>query len=97
MAAAVPFLPAIASVGATLFGSSKQQAPQLPSPQAAPPPPPPTVSSAPDVQGGSPVLDTEAARQRAQKRRRATEQKKILGLTGEDSTSKSTKSLLGGD
>lgn len=102
MAGITSIFTAIAPVlGSLLGGGPSAPTPQAPPPAPAPaaPPPAPTVSTAPEVSGEEPVIDTEAAKVRAQKRRRAAEDEKLFTLSNseEDSTSTAlTKSLLGG-
>lgn len=76
--------------------------PDPPSPAA--PPAPPAAAPAPqaptpaitEVKSEQPVVDTEAARVRAAKRRKASEDKKLFSLSSEDTeTSVITKSILG--
>lgn len=93
-------------IAAPLVGSilSSAMAPSAPSPAPAPSAPaaasapkPPTASDAPDIAGPEAVVDTEAARIRAQKRRTNSEQRKLFSLSSTDDDSVSlTKSLLGG-
>lgn len=81
---------------------SSIMAPDEPSPQAPPPPPAPVaepVAPTPvvsEVKSEQPVLDTEAARVRATKRRKSAEDRKLFSLSEEDSAANIlTKSILG--
>lgn len=75
-------------------------------PSYLPPPPQPTVVQAPtpepvvktveEVKDEEPIVDTEAARVRASKRRKAAEDRRLFNLGGtDDETVILTKSLLG--
>ena len=93
----LPILKAVTPLASSLLssggGSSPTPAPATPVP--APAPVAPTVSTAPESRE-EPVVDTEAARIRAQKRRVAAESSRLFQLTDEDDTSVVlTKSLLG--
>ncbi len=97
-----PIISAIAPILGTLLGGSAPQAPQASPAPAAPaavaPPPAPEVSTAKDVKANAPVIDAEAARVRAQKRRRASEDRRLFSLSTDESDSVTlTKSLLGGN
>jgi len=100
-AAVVPIIASVAgSVLSSALAPSKPSAPaaiQQAIPQAAPEPeaPEPVVSKAEDL-GEEPVVDTEAARVRAAKRRKSAEDRRLFAL-GEDNdeTVILTKSLLG--
>lgn len=107
MAAAGPIISGISSISpvlsavstfSTLLGGapdSPSAAPAPAAPSAVAAPAAPETSSAADV-ASSPVVDTEAARVRAQKRRSSAEQRKLFSLSEEDSESTVlTKSLLG--
>ena len=86
---AVGIISAIAPIFGSLF------APDPPSPAPAPAPEAPTVSTANDI-SEEPVVDTEAARVRAQKRRKAASDQKLFSLSSDDSDSTIlSKSLLG--
>jgi len=89
LGAIVPLIGALAG-----GGGSQQAAPAAPAP--APPPVPPTVSTAADI-GEEPIVDTEAARVRAQQRRAEAEQESTLfNLSEESKTAVSlTETLLG--
>ena len=96
MDAVTPFIAAIAPIASSLMGSMNQpdnQAPPAP-PAAAPAPVAPSVAKAEDTSGSAPVLDTEAARVRALKRRQASSDNQLIGLSESDSSTIS-KSLLG--
>ena len=98
MAAALPVFKAIAPIFGTLLGggsSPPAPAPPPPPPPVQPAPPPPEVSTAPDV-GEEPVIDSEAARLRASKRRKAAEDEKLFALSEDSNDAVSlSKSLLG--
>lgn len=96
IAAIAPILSAVGSVaGAFLQPEPPAPAPPPPAPAPAPAPPPPEESRAQDVATEEAVVDTEAARVRAQKRRKAAEDKKLFALEEEDRSTSLTKSLLG--
>lgn len=88
---------AIAPVFSSLLAPDPPSySPAPPAPAAAPPPPPPEESSALDVSGEAPVIDSEAAKVRANKRRKAAEDRRLFSLSDEeDSSVILTKSLLG--
>jgi len=80
-------------VTASKGAPSSSPAPAAPAALAAPAAP--EASVAPEAQE-APVADTEAARVRAIKRRKASEDTNLFSLSGEDSSSTTlTKSLLG--
>ena len=89
LGAVVPLIGAIAG-----GGGGQQAAPAAPA--AAPAPAPPEVSTAADV-SEEPIVDTEAARVRAQQRRSAAEEDETLtGLSESSKTAVNlTNSLLG--
>ena len=93
---AVGIISAIAPIFGSLFAPdppSPAPAPAAPAP--APAPEAPTVSTANDI-SEEPVVDTEAARVRAQKRRKAASDQKLFSLSSDDSDSTIlSKSLLG--
>ena len=74
-------------------GSAPAPAPLPPPPAPAPAPEPPKESTADDIKGEEPVVDTEAARVRASKRRAAAETN-LTNLSEEDESTILTKSLL---
>ncbi len=90
LGAIVPLIGAIAGGG----GGGQQSAPAPP--PVAPAPAPPEVSTAADV-AEEPIVDTEAARVRAQQRRTAAEDEETLtGLSDASKTAVNlTNSLLG--
>jgi hypothetical protein len=96
-AAVAPVFKALAPVVGTLLsggGSAPAPAPTpaAPAPAPAPVAPEPTVKEAAE----SPVIDTEAARVRAVKRRKAAESDRLFALSSEDDSAVIlTKSLLG--
>ena len=87
----------VGAVAPLLAGGSSAPAP------AAPPPPPavapapvaPQVAEASDTVGQEPVVDTEAARVRASKRRKAAEDERLFSLSDSSDSVVLTKSLLG--
>ncbi len=95
----------ISSVFSTVLSSAL--APSAPSaPAPAPAPPPPAVEPVPEAPEPAnvselgadaqvAVVDTEAAKSRAVKRRRAANQKTLFGLSSESDTENVSKSLLG--
>lgn len=96
-AAALPVIQAIAPIAGTLLGGGSAPAPAAPPPPPAPAPAPPapTVSSAPEAGLETPVVDTEAARVRAAKRRKAAADAQLFSLSDTSESSVLTKSLLG--
>jgi hypothetical protein len=98
-AAATALAPAVAPVAGTILSSvigGKPSAPSLP-----PAPAPAAPATAPDVAttaSPEPVVDVEAARTRAAKRRAEARQKQLFSLSGEsdDDSVVLTKTLLGG-
>lgn len=89
-------------LGTVLSSALAPSAPSAPTPtaapaapSAAPAPEAPTESSAADVAAEEPVIDTEAARVRAAKRRKAAEDEKLFSLSSQDDSVVLTKSLLG--
>lgn len=100
IAAILPVIQAIAPIMGTLLGGGSEPpspAPAPPPPAPAPAPEAPKVSEAPDVSQEEPVVDTEAAKVRANKRREAAEQRRLFSLSDEqnDGSVVLTKSLLG--
>ena len=96
----LPVVQAVAPLASGLLSAGAPSAPAASAAPAAPaavaPPPAPEVSSAPEVKREEPVVDTEAARIRAQKRRKAAEDRRLFALSEEDSDAVVlTKSLLG--
>lgn len=96
-AGALTVIKAIAPIASSLLGARS-------GPDVSPPPPAPVVQQAPEAPdvataddiGEEPVVDTEAARIRAQKRRKTAEERRLFSLTETDDTSVIlTKSLLG--
>lgn len=90
----------ITSVLGTVLSSAL--APKPPSPQAPPAPPAPAPAPTPPAQvtqvgQEEPVVDTEAARVRATKRRKAAEDRRLFALSEsqDDDTVILTKSILG--
>lgn len=98
MAGIAQILPVVTSLLGAFGGggpSAPSPAPAPPPPAPAPLPPPPEVSSAPEA-SSEPVIDSEAARIRAQKRRQANQDQSLTSLNTEESSSASlTKSILG--
>lgn len=99
-AAILPVFQAIAPVLGSLLGggsSAPSPAPAPAAPAAAPAPEAPEVSTAADVDQEQPVIDSEAAKIRANKRRESAEQRKLFTLSDEedDGSVVLTKSLLG--
>lgn len=97
MGAVAPIFKAIAPILGSFMGGgggAPAPAPLPPPPQAAPAPPPPTESTAKEIQGEEPVVDTEAARVRAAKRR-AEADKNLTSLSTTEESTILTKSLLG--
>ena len=92
--------PAIGAFGTILSAVSSKKAPGGSSapavPAAAEAPAAPEVSGADDVDPGQAQVDTEAARVRASKRRKASEGKRLFSLEQEDDSVTLTKTLLGG-
>lgn len=97
----IAIAPIIASVAGSVLSSAitggmgGDDGPSLPAvPEAAPVPEAPVVSKAKDVE--EPVVDTDAARVRAAKRRKGAEDRRLFALGEEDDeTVVLTKSLLG--
>jgi hypothetical protein len=104
------FVPLLTSILPTILGSflapeapQPQQAPAAPqpapapiAPQVAPEAPAPVKSEVPEISRQEPVIDQEASRVRAVKRRTAAKDRQLFALSQEDdSATILTKSLLG--
>jgi len=81
-------------------GQDAPEAPQMqappPVPAVAPAPPPPTESTAKDAGGEEAIIDSEAARIRAQKRRAGSESDNLFALSAPaEGSATLTKSILG--
>lgn len=100
LVAFAPVIEAIAPIASTLLGglmspSAPTPAPLPPAPTPAEAPPVPEVTKAEEL-GEEPVVDTEAARVRAAKRRKEASQRQLFNLSNsEDESVVLTKNLLG--
>lgn len=100
LVALAPIIEAVAPIASTLLGGLMSPEPPAPAPLPPAPtpaeaPPVPEVTKAEDL-GEEPVVDTEAARVRAAKRRKEASQRQLFNLSGtEDESVVLTKSLLG--
>lgn len=88
-----PIFSAVSSIMGA-FGGSEKDTPALPAPPAPAPLPPAPVASTAPVAPQAPVIDAEAARLRAQKRRAASTERTLFELNSEDPNIL-TKSILG--